>query len=53
VACPLDLDQAKRAPIVLDLVRWATWLCEAFSAQKRCAAWGFDYESLRAISPTS
>ena len=35
---------------MLDLVRWADVVCEAFSP-KAMRAWGFDYEALRTIKP--
>jgi len=46
----LDLTKPEARAIVLDLVRWADVVCEAFSP-KAMRAWGFDYESLRAIKP--
>src|SRR5216683_359772 len=48
----LSLDLAKPAAraIVLDLVRWADVVCEAFSP-KAMRNWGFDYESLSAVKP--
>ena len=48
----LSLDLAKPAAreVVLDLVRWADVVCEAFSP-KAMRAWGFDYESLRTVKP--
>jgi crotonobetainyl-CoA:carnitine CoA-transferase CaiB-like acyl-CoA transferase len=46
----LDLSKPAAREIVLDLVRWADVVCEAFSP-KAMRAWGFDYESLRAIKP--
>jgi crotonobetainyl-CoA:carnitine CoA-transferase CaiB-like acyl-CoA transferase len=46
----LDLSKPEAREIVLDLVRWADLVCESFSP-KAMRAWGFDYESLRAIKP--
>ncbi len=46
----LDLKKPAARAIVLDLVRWADVVCEAFSP-KAMRAWGFDYESLRAVKP--
>ncbi len=46
----LDLSKPEARAIVLDLVRWADLVCESFSP-KAMRAWGFDYESLRAIKP--
>jgi crotonobetainyl-CoA:carnitine CoA-transferase CaiB-like acyl-CoA transferase len=46
----LDLSTAGARSIVMDLVRWADVVCEAFSP-KAMRAWGFDYESLRQIKP--
>jgi benzylsuccinate CoA-transferase BbsF subunit len=46
----LDLSTAAARTIVMDLVRWADVVCEAFSP-KAMRAWGFDYESLRQIKP--
>ena len=46
----LDLSTAGARTIVMDLVRWADVVCEAFSP-KAMPAWGFDYESLRRIKP--
>src|SRR5665213_1101388 len=46
----LDLSKPEAREIVLDLVRWAYVVTESFSP-KAMRAWGFDYESLRAIKP--
>ncbi len=46
----LDLSTAGARAIVMDLVRWADVVCEAFSP-KAMRAWGFDYESLRHVKP--
>jgi benzylsuccinate CoA-transferase BbsF subunit len=46
----LDLSSAPARAIVMDLVRWADVVCEAFSP-KAMRAWGFDYESLQQIKP--
>jgi crotonobetainyl-CoA:carnitine CoA-transferase CaiB-like acyl-CoA transferase len=46
----LDLSTADARAIVMDLVRWADVVCEAFSP-KAMRAWGFDYESLRQVKP--
>ncbi len=48
----LTLELAKEAgrAVVLDLVRWADVVTEAFSP-KAMRAWGFDYESLRNVKP--
>jgi crotonobetainyl-CoA:carnitine CoA-transferase CaiB-like acyl-CoA transferase len=46
----LDLSTAGARAIVMDLVRWADVVCEAFSP-KAMRAWGFDYESLRQVKP--
>jgi crotonobetainyl-CoA:carnitine CoA-transferase CaiB-like acyl-CoA transferase len=46
----LDLTKPEARAIVLDLVRWADVVCEAFSP-KAMRAWSFDYESLCAIKP--
>jgi benzylsuccinate CoA-transferase BbsF subunit len=46
----LDLSTDGARTIVMDLVRWADVVCEAFSP-KAMRAWGFDYESLRLIKP--
>jgi crotonobetainyl-CoA:carnitine CoA-transferase CaiB-like acyl-CoA transferase len=46
----LDLAKPEARAIVLDLVRWADVVCESFSP-KAMRAWGFDYESLRAVKP--
>ena len=46
----LDLTKPEAREIVLDLVRWADVVTESFSP-KAMRAWGFDYESLRAVKP--
>jgi crotonobetainyl-CoA:carnitine CoA-transferase CaiB-like acyl-CoA transferase len=46
----LDLSKPAAREVVLDLVRWADIVTESFSP-KAMRAWGFDYESLRAIKP--
>src|SRR5215471_14127860 len=46
----LDLSTPGAREIVMDLVRWADVVCEAFSP-KAMRAWGFDYESLRKVKP--
>lgn len=46
----LDLKKPEARAVVLDLVRWADVVCESFSP-KAMRAWGFDYESLRAVKP--
>ncbi|HLW69837.1 MAG TPA: CoA transferase [Candidatus Binataceae bacterium] len=46
----LDMSKPEARTIVLDLVRWADIVAEAFSP-KAMRAWGLDYESLRAIKP--
>jgi crotonobetainyl-CoA:carnitine CoA-transferase CaiB-like acyl-CoA transferase len=46
----LDLLRPKAREVVLDLVRWADAVGEAFSP-KAMRNWGFDYESLRKIKP--
>lgn len=46
----LDLSQAAGREVILDLVRWADVVTEAFSP-KAMRAWGFDYESLRTVKP--
>ena len=46
----LDLSKPKARSVVLDLVRWADVVAEAFSP-KAMPNWGLDYESLRKIKP--
>ena len=46
----LDLTKPEARAVVLDLVRWADVVTESFSP-KAMRAWGFDYESLRAVKP--
>ena len=46
----LDLTKPEARAVVLDLVRWADVVTESFSP-KAMRAWGFDYESLRAVRP--
>jgi len=46
----LDLSHEGGRAVVLDLVRWADVVTEAFSP-KAMRAWGLDYESLRAVKP--
>ena len=46
----LDLSTPGARAIVIDLVRWADVVCEAFSP-KAMRAWGFDYEAIRKIKP--
>jgi len=46
----LDLSKKESRSVVLDLVRWADVVTESFSP-RAMRAWGFDYESLRAIKP--
>jgi crotonobetainyl-CoA:carnitine CoA-transferase CaiB-like acyl-CoA transferase len=46
----LDLSTPGARAIVVDLVRWADVVCEAFSP-KAMRAWGFDYEAIRKIKP--
>jgi crotonobetainyl-CoA:carnitine CoA-transferase CaiB-like acyl-CoA transferase len=46
----LDLSTDGARTIVMDLVKWADVVCEAFSP-KAMRAWGFDYESLRQVKP--
>ncbi len=46
----LDLTKEASRAVILDLVRWADVLTEAFSP-KAMRAWGFDYESLRQVKP--
>src|SRR5262245_35281881 len=46
----LDLAKEEGRAVVLDLVRWADVVAEAFSP-KAMRAWGFDYESLRQVKP--
>ena len=46
----LDLSTEGARNIVMDLVKWADVVCEAFSP-KAMRAWGFDYETLRAVKP--
>jgi crotonobetainyl-CoA:carnitine CoA-transferase CaiB-like acyl-CoA transferase len=46
----LDLSKEAAREVVLDLVRWADVVTEAFSP-KAMRAWGLDYESLRAVKP--
>jgi benzylsuccinate CoA-transferase BbsF subunit len=46
----LDLSTTAARSIVMDLVRWADVVCEAFSP-KAMRAWGLDYESLRQVKP--
>ena len=50
LALSLDLSKPAAREVVFDLVRWADVVCEAFSP-KAMRAWGFDYDSLRAIKP--
>ena len=46
----LDLSTPTGRAVLLDLVRWADVVCEAF-APRVMRGWGFDYESLRLINP--
>src|SRR5215510_3437001 len=46
----LDLSQETGRAVILDLVRWADVVTEAFSP-KAMRAWGLDYESLRQVKP--
>src|SRR5713226_3695433 len=46
----LDLAKEEGRAVILDLVRWADVVTEAFSP-KAMRAWGFDYESLRQVKP--
>ncbi|HXG20443.1 MAG TPA: CoA transferase [Methylomirabilota bacterium] len=46
----LDLSKKESRSVLFDLVRWADVVTESFSP-KAMAAWGLDYESLRAIKP--
>ena len=46
----LDLGNPASRAVVHDLVRWADVVTESFSP-KAMRAWGFDYESLRAVKP--
>jgi len=46
----LDLTKPEARAVVFDLVRWADVVTESFSP-KAMRAWGFDYESLRAVKP--
>lgn len=46
----LDLTKEVSRQVVLDLVRWADVVTEAFSP-RAMRAWGFDYESLRKVNP--
>ncbi len=46
----LDLAKAEGRAVLLDLVRWADVVTEAFSP-KAMRGWGLDYESLRAVKP--
>ena len=46
----LDLTQAAGRAVILDLVRWADVVTEAFSP-KAMPAWGLDYDSLRQVKP--
>jgi benzylsuccinate CoA-transferase BbsF subunit len=46
----LDLSKAAARTIVMDLVRWADVVCEAFSP-KAMPGWGLDYQSLIQVKP--
>jgi benzylsuccinate CoA-transferase BbsF subunit len=46
----LDLAQEAGRTVLLDLVRWADVVAEAFSP-KAMRAWGLDYEALRTVKP--
>lgn len=46
----LDLSQESGREVVLDLVRWADVVTEAFSP-KAMRNWGLDYEALRQVKP--
>jgi len=46
----LDISQPAGREVVLDLVRWADVVTEAFSP-KAMRAWSLDYESLRQVKP--
>jgi crotonobetainyl-CoA:carnitine CoA-transferase CaiB-like acyl-CoA transferase len=46
----LDLAQEAGRAVLLDLVRWADVVTEAFSP-KAMRAWGLDYEALRQVKP--
>jgi crotonobetainyl-CoA:carnitine CoA-transferase CaiB-like acyl-CoA transferase len=46
----LDLSKEAGRAVILDLVRWADVVTEAFSP-KAMRAWGLDYESLCAVKP--
>ena len=46
----LDLNRPGARDIILDLVRWADVVCEAFSP-KAMRSWGLGYDDLRAVNP--
>ncbi|MGE0726456.1 MAG: CaiB/BaiF CoA transferase family protein [Acidimicrobiia bacterium] len=46
----LDLTKPEARDVVLDLVRWADVVLEAFSP-KAMKGWGLDYETLREVNP--
>ncbi|MFN0089485.1 MAG: CaiB/BaiF CoA transferase family protein [Acidimicrobiales bacterium] len=46
----VDLGSDAGREVILDLVRWADVVTEAFSP-KAMKSWGLDYESLRAVNP--
>ena len=46
----IDPNNAVGREVILDLVRWADVVTESFSP-KAMAAWGLDYETLKAINP--
>ena len=46
----IDLAKPSGREVILDLVRWADVVTEAFSP-KAMSAWGLDYESLRKVKP--
>jgi benzylsuccinate CoA-transferase BbsF subunit len=46
----IDLSKPEARDVVLDLVRWADVVCESFSP-RAMRAWGYDYDTLRAVHP--
>ncbi|MCC6438769.1 MAG: CoA transferase [Acidimicrobiales bacterium] len=50
LALALDMSKPEARDVILDLVRWADVVLEAFSP-KAMKGWGLDYETLRAVNP--
>ena len=46
----IDLAKPASRDVIMDLVRWADVVCESFSP-RAMRAWGFDYDTLRAVNP--